>query len=846
MAATTFADILKFNPYHDSKGRFASADAAASFTYAPGKSTAHDNAIQRAKDEDAAASGKGFKGTLYHGSPATDIEEFDMSRAGSNTSSGEKLLYFTDSKQMAEDFSYERLEGSTKYFQRRGKKGRVYEVDVEMKNPLDFRNLSDKDIDNILKLDIEGVLSREDVKSLSGNHQLLKTNLDLRAESLKKLGYDGLIANTGKAGHYSLEYAVVDSKQATIRKGIIMKAMTFEDILKFNPYHDSRGRFSTADAATLFTIRTKNPDKQYLANEGIRREQARHEADLNGPRMKTVHAIEDKIRNQDFESAACVDKDGNMIFFKNGIADRVGFSKEEQELCKDRTLTHNHPSSSMFSPEDVDFWVDHELQEIRATNREGITYVLARGKDYTKFQGESFSFLYKMSRMNAQMDATQELDDRGFRQKLDRGEMTQDQANAELRKVMAKHLSDFWAANASDFNVEFYVEKRKVSKSAGVEYTAKSSDGEDVVTLDKDEEAWYKAVFEEWLNKAEKDPQKKGDTIETPAVTQTTKSMADGRAVLFIGLQISGADSLAIEGGEKPEDFHVTLAYGHFDNSGHDEADTSARVQKAIDDIRDLIPDSIHFDAQGRFEASESSDGKDVIYAQVAAGQLEKAHDGLLDALRKQGIELQGTFPEYKPHMTLAYIEHGADFELKDLNADGTVTKAMIGHGWESTKENNYTIAKTVDDKKLVFGWASISVTADGEQLEDLQHDIINPEDLEEAVYEYVLNFRDTGEEHRPHLRKKGKLVESCVFTLEKQKAMGLPEGILPVGWWIGFKIEDDEAWEKVKNGTYRMFSIEGKAQRVPVEKAAPVEIEPTVAKTEPDRFDHIQEFDFP
>lgn len=299
------------------------------------------------------------------------------------------------------------------------------------------------------------------------------------------------------------------------------------------------------------------------------------------------------------------------------------------------------------------------------------------------------------------------------------------------------------------------------------------------------------------------------------------KSKDSSKAVLFIGLQISGADSLAIEGGEKPEDFHVTLAYGHFDAKG-DEDDTSVRVQHAIDDIRALIPDSIHFDAQGRFNASESSDGKDVIYAQVASGQLEKAHDGLLEALKKQGIELEGTFPEYKPHMTLAYIEPGAEFELKKLDASGTATKVMIGHGWESTHENNYTIAKMDDDKRLVFGWASISFTADGEQLEDLQHDIIDPDDLEEAAYEYVLNFRDTGEEHRPHLRKKGKLVESCVFTAEKQKAMGLPDGILPVGWWIGFKIEDDEAWEKVKNGTYRMFSIEGKAQRVPVEKAAP------------------------
>ena len=140
----------------------------------------------------------------------------------------------------------------------------------------------------------------------------------------------------------------------------------------------------------------------------------------------------------------------------------------------------------------------------------------------------------------------------------------------------------------------------------------------------------------------------------------------------------------------------------------------------------------------------------------------------------------------------------------------------------EQKDGDSFSIFKTDDDKRLVFGWASISITVDGEQLEDRQKDIIDPEDLEEAAYEYVLNFRDTGEEHIQTMRKKGKLVESCVFTAEKQKAMGIPEGTLPIGWWIGFKIEDDAAWERVKNGTYRMFSIEGKANREPVEKSQP------------------------
>lgn len=134
----------------------------------------------------------------------------------------------------------------------------------------------------------------------------------------------------------------------------------------------------------------------------------------------------------------------------------------------------------------------------------------------------------------------------------------------------------------------------------------------------------------------------------------------------------------------------------------------------------------------------------------------------------------------------------------------------------------SFDILKSDDDKHLVFGWASIIQTADGETVEDIQNDIIEPEDLEEAAYEYVLNFRDTGEEHLPRYRKKGKLIESCVFTEEKQRAMGLAPGSLPVGWWIGFHIGDDNTWRRIKDGTYKMFSIEGKAERVPVEKKAP------------------------
>ena len=115
----------------------------------------------------------------------------------------------------------------------------------------------------------------------------------------------------------------------------------------------------------------------------------------------------------------------------------------------------------------------------------------------------------------------------------------------------------------------------------------------------------------------------------------------------------------------------------------------------------------------------------------------------------------------------------------------------------------------------LAFGWASVSIRADGELIEDWQGDIIAPCELEEAAYEYVRLYGEGGEMH-----ERGGvavLIESVVFTDDNMAAMGIPTGTLPVGWWIGFKVLDEDVWEKVKDGTYKMFSIEGEAERVEV-----------------------------
>lgn len=131
---------------------------------------------------------------------------------------------------------------------------------------------------------------------------------------------------------------------------------------------------------------------------------------------------------------------------------------------------------------------------------------------------------------------------------------------------------------------------------------------------------------------------------------------------------------------------------------------------------------------------------------------------------------------------------------------------------------HSFTILKADDDLHRVFGWANVAIRADGEQITDYQEDVVDPEDLENAAYNFVLFYRTGGELHEnPDVAT---LIESCVFTKEKQAAMGLAEGTLPEGWWIGFQVDDPDVWEKVKSGEYSMFSIEGTAIREEIEEA--------------------------
>lgn len=112
-------------------------------------------------------------------------------------------------------------------------------------------------------------------------------------------------------------------------------------------------------------------------------------------------------------------------------------------------------------------------------------------------------------------------------------------------------------------------------------------------------------------------------------------------------------------------------------------------------------------------------------------------------------------------------------------------------------------------DANLVFGWANVTVDENGTIPEDFQGDMIPTEILEAAAYSFALNKGYCNQEHM-YGTDCGYLIECMMFTKEKMAAMGIPDGAIPEGLWVGFYIPDDEIFAKVKSGEYSMFSIEG------------------------------------
>lgn len=173
-------------------------------------------------------------------------------------------------------------------------------------------------------------------------------------------------------------------------------------------------------------------------------------------------------------------------------------------------------------------------------------------------------------------------------------------------------------------------------------------------------------------------------------------------------------------------------------------------------------------------------DESDIVFSKAVQEALDTGKTQVLafargfEALRKKGY---------------VYNEVSSKWEKEKPKVDFAITK----------------IQKTDEDKRLVFGFFNV-VEEGGKPVVDHQGHVILEKDLEEAAYHYVKFYRGGDERHDN--RTKAVLVESMMFTKEKQDALGIDLGF--VGWWGGFHVTDEALWLKIKSGEYQSFSIGG------------------------------------
>lgn len=168
----------------------------------------------------------------------------------------------------------------------------------------------------------------------------------------------------------------------------VCKADRYDVIVeKFNPYHDERGRFTTAGGGGL---------TMGMGVDG---------GGAGGKRAAVAGTLKDVEKanlNLDHEVGTVINpSNGKVIFSKEGGAYGVQFNSSEAREIAGQIVTHNHPDNLIFSPTDVA--TAYHVSSIRATNPDGTVYelsgmnrkeaILAYRDHYMTARAESFQKL---------------------------------------------------------------------------------------------------------------------------------------------------------------------------------------------------------------------------------------------------------------------------------------------------------------------------------------------------------------------------------------------------------------------------------------------------------------------
>lgn len=218
---------------------------------------------------------------------------------------------------------------------------------------------------------------------------------------------------------------------------------------RFNPNHDEQGRFAEGDgsqgelpltgggakpaAKDDYFVKAAKRLGQPIVKEKPSDLTSRLGDDVDGKAVAASLAkFETKGRaGRVTEALTAIDPDGEVAFLKEGSERYVTVQPDEIDSLTDAVLSHNHPSGTSFSPEDIHLAAHANAREIRAfgTNSLGDSYlhVMSRvGDRWPDIPRISFEFTKANDAVRSE-----------FTPRINAGTMSLSQANSE-------HYHEVW------------------------------------------------------------------------------------------------------------------------------------------------------------------------------------------------------------------------------------------------------------------------------------------------------------------------------------------------------------------------------------------------------------------
>lgn len=295
--------------------------------------------------------------------------------------------------------------------------------------------------------------------------------------------------------------------------GIIFKNIDgTELVVKFNPYHDNKGQFTSRDNHSTFSpgsspntaqmsIQRENERRvkeglepvvggkyqniglkshsQALADRNKYKEEQEKSKEtqksaINDKERAALTAVESKIANLKREQLHLIDEHGDVILKLQGSKSSVKFGYNEAQRMADRIVTHNHPSGSTFSYEDINTFIKHDLKAIRATGKYG-TYSLEKtDKSNKNFSSEARKKYNEVQNNIAKNEVPK------LQKSVNEGKLSVIDANEQIKKIVSDTLHNWNTENAPKYGYKYTFEEKvgkMIQKEKGKE-NIKENEGE--------------------------------------------------------------------------------------------------------------------------------------------------------------------------------------------------------------------------------------------------------------------------------------------------------------------------------------------------------------------------------